>query len=1152
MTTIPSHDFAALLDADLFSAILDSLGEAIWVTDFGKPHPYWFASQANRIKYAIPSDPIPAGFWSENIHPQDAQRAINGFNDALNNKQLASFQHEYRFKGADNQYYLVHDTIKFLRDNDGNVKRVVGSWRDVTYERLREEKLENLFQQLEQERNRFKHIAELSNAAMWEIDHHTNRISWTAGNKTLKEFGFSKSDYSITDWLNGIHPDDRQQVEQSFLQSLASGDHYFDSYRFLKVDGSVTYIIDQGTIFRDNGGRAVRSIGSWLDITRERKREIVLEQIIEQQRQLNRELEAKEDELKRINQQLARNVSQLQEREFILNQSQRLARIGSWEYDPVAYQMFWSQEMYSIYGIDQHVNVSELPVIFNLFDEQSKALVSDSFLTGMLENHVPFDVTARLKTPLGYNKWVRLTGYPQVEKGNLIKVTGLTYDITYFKESEERIRASEEKFASAFRSNPDLMTIVREDDSMIIDVNDRVEKVLGYTRNEVLGSYATSLNLFVNPDERENYYAAYAKTGSIDMECWWRKKDGSRIIVRMAVNRLVIDDVAYQLSVIRDVSENRFAEERFRKAFDLNPDLMLIFRERDRVLVEVNGRLESFASFTREEAIGRSSAEFNLWANPRDQQTYIEKLSTQDFVSIESTFLKKGGQSFIGVLSASRINLHGENHLLVVVRDITEKKLAEERIIRSEANLHAVINNTEFLIWSWDRRLKLMTFNDPFQKYVQKAYRREVAVGKSIFEDVPENELGELRIKWKDWHQRALGGESFQIKEVRGNRYWQFSISPIREGDFVSGVTVFAEDVTRQRETEAKIIKNEATLNAIINNTDQSIWSIDLSYKITALNNVFRDLILEYYNFELIVGQDILEVTRSVISSGLAEFWRELYHRAFAGESVLEESTIAQRIVLISVHPIIEKGRVLGASVYSSDITERKEREAEARQKTTALAEANKKIGELRLMALRSVMNPHFIFNALNSIQYFIAKNDRQNAINYLSTFSKLIRGVLTHSVHDKISLADELELLKYYIHLEMVRFENKFNFQLNVDAELDPDQIEIPSLLIQPYVENAILHGLYNKEGKGQLTIAVQYDGDDRILFVVEDDGVGREASKRLRQQNFPKHKSMGTVLTEERLQLINQQKNVSFLIEDLTSDNKPAGTRVKIWVKI
>jgi PAS domain S-box-containing protein len=158
------------------------------------------------------------------------------------------------------------------------------------------------------------------------------------------------------------------------------------------------------------------------------------------------------------------------------------------------------------------------------------------------------------------------------------------------------------------------------------------------------------------------------------------------------------------------------------------------------------------------------------------------------------------------------------------------------------------------------------------------------------------------------------------------------------------------------------------------------------------------------------------------------------------------------------------------------DNTERKAREAELR-------DANKKIGELKLMALRSVMSPHFVFNVLNSIQFYIAKNDRLNAINYLSRFSKLMRSVLNHSVSNKIRLSEEVELLRNYIELEQTRFENKFEYAIDIDASLSADDIEIPSLLIQPYVENAILHGLYSKVDAGELKIRI-FERDDIIMF--------------------------------------------------------------------
>jgi LytS/YehU family sensor histidine kinase len=141
--------------------------------------------------------------------------------------------------------------------------------------------------------------------------------------------------------------------------------------------------------------------------------------------------------------------------------------------------------------------------------------------------------------------------------------------------------------------------------------------------------------------------------------------------------------------------------------------------------------------------------------------------------------------------------------------------------------------------------------------------------------------------------------------------------------------------------------------------------------------------------------------------------------------------------------------------------------------------------------------------------------------------------------------------MLKNYVQLEMIRFENKFDFNIEVVNQADIDNIEIPSLLIQPYVENAILHGLYNKNEKGNLSIRIKEE-DEAVIFEIEDNGVGREAAMRLRQQNFPSHKSMGVKLTEERLKLINSQNLASFSIEDLKDGHGSKGTRVTIRISI
>jgi LytS/YehU family sensor histidine kinase len=176
-------------------------------------------------------------------------------------------------------------------------------------------------------------------------------------------------------------------------------------------------------------------------------------------------------------------------------------------------------------------------------------------------------------------------------------------------------------------------------------------------------------------------------------------------------------------------------------------------------------------------------------------------------------------------------------------------------------------------------------------------------------------------------------------------------------------------------------------------------------------------------------------------------------------------------------------------------------------------------------------------------------ENDQRNAVNYLSTFSKLIRAILTNSVNTRVKLIDEFQMLRHYVQLEQMRFENKFEFELDVADDLDVENIEIPSMLIQPYVENAILHGLTTKFERGKLKISAQ-ETPEGLLFEIEDDGIGRKAAMQIQEKNTSRHKSFGTTLTEERLKLINSQRNVSYEIIDLEKNGAPAGTKVKIWI--
>lgn len=211
---------------------------------------------------------------------------------------------------------------------------------------------------------------------------------------------------------------------------------------------------------------------------------------------------------------------------------------------------------------------------------------------------------------------------------------------------------------------------------------------------------------------------------------------------------------------------------------------------------------------------------------------------------------------------------------------------------------------------------------------------------------------------------------------------------------------------------------------------------------------------------------------------------------------------------------------------------------------------------DLERKALRLQMNPHFIFNTLNSIQNYILEHNKTSAISYLNKFSKMMRQVLYNSDKSIVPLSDEISLLRNYIELERLRFGTTFDYSIQIDEEIEEDFIGVPPMLIQPHVENAILHGLINLKGrKGKLDIIFRPQSTDTILCIVEDNGIGREASRQRKLESKSKHKSRGVRITEQRLEKINHfySKKLSVNFDDKYDDKgKPAGTMVTIIIPV
>jgi LytS/YehU family sensor histidine kinase len=217
-------------------------------------------------------------------------------------------------------------------------------------------------------------------------------------------------------------------------------------------------------------------------------------------------------------------------------------------------------------------------------------------------------------------------------------------------------------------------------------------------------------------------------------------------------------------------------------------------------------------------------------------------------------------------------------------------------------------------------------------------------------------------------------------------------------------------------------------------------------------------------------------------------------------------------------------------------------------------SELQQKAIELEMQALRAQMNPHFIFNSLNSINRFILQNNKAQASEYLTKFSRLVRLILQNSQSSLIPLESELEALQLYLELEAVRFNQHFEFKIVIEDDVDVSVLKVPPLIIQPYAENAIWHGLMHKEEKGHLQIEL-YEEKDMLCCKIADDGVGRKRAVELKSKSASTHKSMGMQITANRIAML-QKANASsteIKITDLTlADGTTGGTEVLLKIPV
>lgn len=310
---------------------------------------------------------------------------------------------------------------------------------------------------------------------------------------------------------------------------------------------------------------------------------------------------------------------------------------------------------------------------------------------------------------------------------------------------------------------------------------------------------------------------------------------------------------------------------------------------------------------------------------------------------------------------------------------------------------------------------------------------------------------------------------------------------------------------------------------------------------------LFKDLTYQY----LLDQNDWVDITENnkLNLFGLPAGKRQLSIRAMTGESEIAASSLS-----IDVHrpftnsPLFFGLIALGLIGLASAVYFYNKRQYQEKLKIKSQYET--RLATLESQALRSQINPHFIFNTLNSIKYYSIEKSPEETSDFISSFSTLIRRILENSKKNLITLHEEIETLRNYTEIEALRFHERFDVEYKVDPNIETERFLIPPMIIQPFIENAIWHGLMHKSGNRKLKINVKRNGLGVVCEVI-DNGIGREASNALKTNDSHKS-SLGMKITQERMDIINVRNltNNSFEIEDLIDkDGTPAGTKVSIY---
>ncbi|WP_417706579.1 EAL and GGDEF domain-containing protein [Pseudomonas sp.] len=385
------------------------------------------------------------------------------------------------------------------------------------------------------------------------------------------------------------------------------------------------------------------------------------------------------------------------------------AHLGTWYWDIRSGQVNWSRGAQALFGLDPNRPVTRELHYIELIPEEERAEVLAKFDAILKGEQIANALRHRIRWPDGSLHWLEITGSLQREADGRPRMFGVIRDISAQQERAEALRASEERFASLFRLSPDIMMLVRYDNSEIVEVNQHFTQAFGWTASDILGRTTHELNLWVQTSQRDQLRRqAPLSREPVIQEVQLRTRGGAVLDGVLSSQYIELQGERLMLCTFLDTSERkraedalRASEEKFAKAFMHTPDAVAITDRASGRFIEVNPSFEQQFGWSSAEAVGRTSLELGIWADPGDRQRMIDAVQSGRLNNLEVRLFSRDGSVTSNLLFGGEIELNGTTCLVLTVRNITEQRMQELALNESRQRLRLALESADLGTWDW-------------------------------------------------------------------------------------------------------------------------------------------------------------------------------------------------------------------------------------------------------------------------------------------------------------------------------------------------------------------------------------------------------------------------------------------------------------------